>query len=80
MSPCPLALAQQLVYGRGEHKVTGIILQLHHTADVPAGADLRLLALIEERHLPLEVRDYKELNPSFFVQGGRIVQPLSSCS
>jgi putative ABC transport system permease protein len=62
----PLALAQQLVYGRGEHKVTGIVLQLHHTADVPA-ARARLLALIAERHLPLEVRDYKELNP-FFVQ------------
>ncbi len=25
----PLALAQQLVYGRGEHKVTVIVLQLH---------------------------------------------------
>jgi len=62
----PLALAQQLVYGRSEHKVTGIVLQLHHTADVPV-ARARLLAMIAERHLPLEVRDYKELNP-FFVQ------------
>jgi putative ABC transport system permease protein len=62
----PLALSQQLVYGRGEPKVTGIVLQLYHTADVPA-ARARLLALIAERHLPLEVRDYKELNP-FFVQ------------
>jgi putative ABC transport system permease protein len=62
----PLKLAQQLVYGRGEHKVTGIVLQLHHTADVPA-ARARLLAIIAERHLPLEVRDFRELNP-FFVQ------------
>jgi putative ABC transport system permease protein len=62
----PLALAQQLVYGRGEHKVTGIVLQLHRTEDVPA-ARVRLLSLIADRHLPLEVRDYKELNP-FFVQ------------
>jgi putative ABC transport system permease protein len=62
----PFALAQQLVYGRGEHKVTGIVLQLHHTADVPA-ARARLLSLIAERHWPLEVRDYQELNP-FFVQ------------
>jgi len=61
-----LALAQQLVYGRSEHKVTGIVLQLHHTADVPV-ARARLLAMIAERHLPLEIRDYKELNP-FFVQ------------
>jgi len=62
----PLALAQQLVYGRGEHKVTGIVLQLRRTEDVPA-ARARLLALIAERHLPLEVRDFRELNP-FFVQ------------
>jgi putative ABC transport system permease protein len=62
----PLALAQQLVYGRGEHKVTGIVLQLHRTEDVPA-ARARLLSLIAERHLPLEVRDFQELNP-FFVQ------------
>ena len=62
----PLALAQQLVYGRGEHKVTGIVLQLHQSEDVPA-ARARLLSLIAERHLPLEVRDYRELNP-FFVQ------------
>jgi len=62
----PLALAQQLVYGRGEHKVTGIVLQLHRTEDVPA-ARSRLLSLIAERKLPLEVRDFRELNP-FFVQ------------
>ena len=62
----PLALAQQLVYGRGEHKVTGIVLQLHRTEDVPA-ARSRLLSLISQRNLPLEVRDFRELNP-FFVQ------------
>ena len=62
----PLALAQQLVYGRGEHKVTGIVLQLHRSEDV-AAARARLVSWIAERHLPLEVRDYKETNP-FFVQ------------
>lgn len=62
----PLALAQQLVYGRGEHKVTGIVLQLHRSEDVPV-ARARLLSLIAARHLPLEARDYRELNP-FFVQ------------
>ena len=62
----PLALAQQLVYGRGDHKITGIVLQLHHTADVPA-ANARLLSMIADRHWPLEVRDFRELNP-FFVQ------------
>jgi putative ABC transport system permease protein len=62
----PLALAQQLVYGRGEHKVTGIVLQLHRTEDVSA-ARARLLSLVAERKQPLEVRDFRELNP-FFVQ------------
>ncbi len=62
----PLALAQQLVYGRGQRRVTGIVLQLHHTADVPS-ARARITALLKERHLPLEIRDYQELNP-FFTQ------------
>ena len=62
----PLALAQQLVYGRGTHKVTAITLQLTHTADLPA-ARARLTALIAEKQLPLEVRDFKEMNP-FFTQ------------
>jgi putative ABC transport system permease protein len=62
----PLALAQQLVYGRDTHKVTAIVLQLHHTADLQA-ARTRLNAIIAEQHLPLEVRDFREMNP-FFVQ------------
>lgn len=62
----PLGIAQQLVYGRGPHKITALTLQLHATADMPA-AHARLDALIAERHLPLEVRDFKELNP-FYVQ------------
>lgn len=62
----PLKLAQQLVYGRGPHKVTSITIQLYHTADLPA-ARARVEAFIAERHLPLEVRDFKELNP-FYVQ------------
>jgi putative ABC transport system permease protein len=61
-----LALAQQLVYGRGEHKVTGIVLQLHRSEDVPA-AKARLEQLIAERHLDLEVRDFRDLSP-FYVQ------------
>jgi putative ABC transport system permease protein len=56
-----LALAQQLVYGRGEHKVTGIILQLHRTEDIPA-ARARLLSLFATHHLDLEVRDFREIN------------------
>ncbi len=60
----PLPLAQQLVYGRGEHKVTGIVLQLRRSEDLPA-ARARLTALFEQRHLDLEVRDFGELTPFY---------------
>jgi putative ABC transport system permease protein len=62
----PLPLAQQLVYGRGEHKVTGIVLQLQRTEDL-AAARARLQTLISEHHLDLEVHDFAELTP-FYVQ------------
>jgi putative ABC transport system permease protein len=61
-----LALAQQLVYGRGEHKVTAIVLQLHRTEDMPV-VRARLQHLIAQNHLDLEVRDFGELAP-FYVQ------------
>jgi putative ABC transport system permease protein len=61
-----LALAQQLVYGRGEHKVTGIVLQLHRSEDVPA-VKARLAQIIAANHLDLEVRDFRDLSP-FYVQ------------
>jgi putative ABC transport system permease protein len=57
-----LGLAQQLVYGRGEHKATGIVLQLRRTQDLGA-ARARLENLIGAKHLDLEVRDYNELTP-----------------
>jgi putative ABC transport system permease protein len=60
----PLPLAQQLVYGRGEHKVTGIELQFHRSEDLPA-ARARLLALIRDHHLDLETRDFAELTPFY---------------
>jgi len=61
-----LGLAQQLVYGRGEPKVTGIVLQLHHSADRRI-ARARLVTLFKGRNLDLEVRDFAELTP-FYVQ------------
>jgi putative ABC transport system permease protein len=61
-----LRLAQRLVYGRQSPKVTGIVLQLHHTRTLKA-ARARLNGLIAEHNLPLEVRDFAELNP-FYVQ------------
>ncbi len=59
-----LALAQQLVYGRNEQKVTAIVLQLHRTEQL-AGARARLNALFEQHHLDLEVRDFAELTPYY---------------
>jgi putative ABC transport system permease protein len=60
----PLPLAQQLVYGRGEHRVTGIVLQLNRTQDLPA-ARARLTALLDAHHLDLEVHSFQELNPFY---------------
>jgi len=60
----PLGLAQQLVYGRGEHKATGIVLQLHRSEDLPA-ARARLITLFRQKHLDLEVRDFGELSPFY---------------
>jgi putative ABC transport system permease protein len=68
-----LALAQQLVYGRGEHKVTGIVLQLRRSEDLPA-ARARLAAIFKQNHLELDVRDFGELTPFY----GQVVQMFSS--
>ena len=59
-----LALAQQLLYGRGEHKVTGIMLQLKRSEDM-AAARARLGALFKEKGLDLEVRDFAERTPLY---------------
>jgi len=61
-----LALAQQLVYGRGEHKATAIVLQLHRTEDLPV-VRAQLQKIIADNHLDLEVRDFLDLSP-FYVQ------------
>jgi putative ABC transport system permease protein len=60
----PLGLAQQLVYGRGEHKATGIVLQLHRSEDLPP-ARARLTTLFRQKHLDLEVREFGELSPFY---------------
>jgi putative ABC transport system permease protein len=60
----PLSLAQQLVYGRGEHKVTGIVLQFHRSEDMPT-ARARLMKLFRSNHLDLDIRDFGELTPFY---------------
>jgi putative ABC transport system permease protein len=62
----PLGLAQQLVYGRAEHKATGIVLQLRRSEDLRV-ARARLTTLFRQNHLDLDVRDFGELSP-FYVQ------------
>ncbi len=57
-----LALAQQLLYGRGEHKATSLVIQLHHYADMDA-ARQRLNELVADKGL--EVRDFTELTPMY---------------
>ena len=60
----PLPLAQQLVYGRGEHKATAIVLQLNRTSDMVT-ARAALNDLIQVNQLELEVKDFAELNPFY---------------
>jgi putative ABC transport system permease protein len=69
----PLPLAQQLVYGRGEHKATGIVLQLNRSEDLNA-ARARLNELIGQHHLELEVRDFAELTPFY----GQVIKLFSA--
>ena len=58
------ALAQQLLYGRGEHQAVGIVLQLHRSEDI-AAARARLTTLFTGHKLDLEVRDFTELVPFY---------------
>lgn len=58
------ALAQQLLYGRGEHDAVSIVLQLHRTEDLPR-ARVRLARLLRSHQLDLEVRDFGELVPFY---------------
>ena len=59
-----IKLAQQLLYGRGEHKAVSIEIQLHRTEDMPA-ARARLETLFAKHHLTLEIHDFKELQPQY---------------
>jgi putative ABC transport system permease protein len=61
-----LQQAQRLIYGSTEPQVTAIILQLRHTAQIPA-ARLRLQALLASQFKaqPLEVLDFQALNPIY---------------
>jgi putative ABC transport system permease protein len=57
-------LAQKLLYGRGERKAVGVVIQLRRTEDLDA-VRARLLSLFDEHHLDLEVRDFAEREPFY---------------
>jgi putative ABC transport system permease protein len=59
-----IGLAQNLIYGRGQHKVSGIVVLLNRTEDLER-ARKRLMALFKEHGLDLEIRDFTELNPQY---------------
>jgi putative ABC transport system permease protein len=69
----PLALAQKLLFGRAEPKVTSVVLQLRHTADLPR-ARARLEELFRLNRLDLEVHDFIELTPFY----GQVIKLFSA--
>jgi putative ABC transport system permease protein len=61
-----LAQAQRLIYGRDPPQVTAIIVQLHHTGQIPAArAQLEQLLATTLKGEPLEIHDYETLNPYY---------------
>ena len=61
-----LPQAQRLIYGGDPPQVTAIIVQLHHTAQIPAArARLEQLLRTTLKDQPLEVHDYETLNPYY---------------
>jgi putative ABC transport system permease protein len=61
-----LAQAQKLIYGAAEPQVTAIQVQLQHTSQMPAARE-RLMQLLatEFKNEPLEVMDFRVLNPMY---------------
>jgi putative ABC transport system permease protein len=67
-------LAQSLLYGRATPTATAILIQLRHSADLPQ-AKARLNQIFAQEHLPLEVRDLRELN-AFFGQAEQFLNTI----
>lgn len=61
-----LEQAQRLLFGTRTPEVTAIVLQLHHTSQIPA-AQARLMYLLHTtlRDRPLTVSDFRALNPYY---------------
>lgn len=59
-----ISLAQRLLYGKGEKKATGIVIQLRHTKDIRL-VEARLKQLFDENKLDLEIKDYTAIVPMY---------------
>jgi putative ABC transport system permease protein len=59
-----IKLAQELLYGRGEHKAVSIQVQLKKSEDMEA-VRARLKALFAQHHLDLEIHDFKDMSPQY---------------
>jgi putative ABC transport system permease protein len=68
-----IKLAQELLYGRGEHKAVSIQVQLKRSEDMEA-ARARLATLFAHHHLDLEIHDFKDMSPQY----NQIVNYLSA--
>ncbi|MDO4682359.1 MAG: FtsX-like permease family protein [Lautropia sp.] len=65
----PLPLAQRLVFGPDRHEVSALVLQLHHTDQLPA-TRARVETLLHEHHRThggprLEVRSFMDVQPTY---------------
>ncbi|CAN5171395.1 FtsX-like permease family protein [soil metagenome] len=61
-----LAQAQRLIYGSSTPKVTAIRVQLKHTSQIPAAkARLSQLLATDFKSQPLELLDFRDLNPMY---------------
>ncbi len=61
-----LGQAQKLIYGNGTPQVTSIRIQLRHTSQIPAARErLSQLLATQFKSQPLEILDFRTLNPMF---------------
>jgi putative ABC transport system permease protein len=60
----PLGIAQRLVFGPGERAVSSIVIQVHHTDQMPA-AKAALEQLLSQQQPGLEVLTFHELSPVY---------------
>ncbi|RQS70489.1 ABC transporter permease [Burkholderia sp. Bp8963] len=73
----PIALAQKLLFGRGERQATAIVVQLKDTANLPRARE-RIAQLTHDSAAPLEIIDFATLSPAYR-QINEFYGTLSNC-